>query len=340
MSANRSRLTEIDALRGMGALAVMLFHYTTRFHALFPAAPHVPFAFLAGNYRVLLFFAISGFAIFFTLDRIRTGTDFLVNRVSRLYPAYWVAMAMTLCFEYAAHVTRLQIPAFAAVANLSMLEGFAFLPAVDGSYWTLTVEIGFYVSMFLIWRAGGLARLEAIIICWLMAKIALAWWPGMPERLVMVTILRFIPFFAIGMLSYRVWSGQRRWRQQVLPFGAVLITVGVLESPDLLFAAGMLIAVFAALIAGKLRWLAVPPLLWVGGISYSLYLVHQNIGFVVMLMLGAAGVDPWVAMAAAMSLSILLAWGVNRLVERPMHRLADRWWRHHGQGWSVVRAAA
>ena len=66
------RLTELDALRGIGALCVLVFHYSTRFHELFPQAQHVPFSFPGGNYRVLLFFTISGFAIFFTLDRIGT----------------------------------------------------------------------------------------------------------------------------------------------------------------------------------------------------------------------------------------------------------------------------
>ncbi|MET0360479.1 MAG: hypothetical protein ABW048_01880, partial [Sphingobium sp.] len=44
----RSRLTELDALRGLGALLVMNFHYSTRFHEMFPAAPHVPFHILGG----------------------------------------------------------------------------------------------------------------------------------------------------------------------------------------------------------------------------------------------------------------------------------------------------
>ena len=116
----RARLVELDALRGIGALCVLVFHYSTRFHELFPQAAHVPFSFPGGNYRVLLFFTISGFAIFFTLDRIRSVADFMVNRVARLYPAYLVAMLLTLSIEYLAKATQLLVGPGAIVANITM----------------------------------------------------------------------------------------------------------------------------------------------------------------------------------------------------------------------------
>jgi len=119
VGSSRGRLTELDALRGIGALCVLIFHYSTRFHELFPQASHVPFSFPGGNYRVLLFFTISGFAIFFTLDRIRTVADFVVNRFARLYPAYLVAMLLTLSIEYLAHATQLLIGPVAIFANFT-----------------------------------------------------------------------------------------------------------------------------------------------------------------------------------------------------------------------------
>jgi peptidoglycan/LPS O-acetylase OafA/YrhL len=325
--SSRGRLTELDALRGIGALCVLTFHYSTRFHELFPQAAHVPFSFPGGNYRVLLFFAISGFAIFFTLDRIRTARDFVVNRAARLYPAYFVAMMLTLAIEYLAHATRLLIGPAAILANVTMLQGFAFIPEVDGAYWTLTVEIAFYVCMVAIWKVAGLKRLEWVLAGWLGLRWLWWAWPDMPERIIMLLVLRYVPFFVLGMLAYRLWSGQRRLAQQA-PFATLaLLSVATIDTWDITLMFVALLAAFLALIHGHLRFLAVRPLLFLGGISYSFYLIHQHVGFVVMLKLARAGYSPWIGFVAAFLVALTLGTAINRLVERPAGEAILAWWK-------------
>lgn len=325
---SRTRLTELDALRGIGALCVLVFHYSTRFHELFPQAQHVPFSFPGGNYRVLLFFAISGFAIFFTLERIRSVADFVVNRFARLYPAYLVAMLLTLSIEYLSHVWQLLVGPGAILANMTMLQGFAFLPEVDGAYWTLTVEIAFYFCMVALWKWIGLKRLEPALLVWLGLRGLFQLWPDMPERIVMLFVLRYTPFFMIGMLAYRIWSGQRSWRQQAPYAGAALVSVATMETWDLILVAMLLILIFSALIGGRLRFLAIRPLVWLGGISYSFYLIHQHVGFVVMMKVAGAGYGPWAGFAAAFAVALALGTAINRLVERPAGEAILNWWRH------------
>jgi peptidoglycan/LPS O-acetylase OafA/YrhL len=326
-ATSRTRLTELDALRGIGALCVLIFHYSTRFHEIFPAAAHVPFSFPGGNYRVLLFFTISGFAIFFTLDRIGTVADFVVNRFARLYPAYLTAMLLTLSVEYMAHAWSLMVGPGAILANMTMLQGFAFLPEVDGAYWTLTVEIAFYVCMVVLWKVTGMRRLEP----WLLGWLALRWlyfvWPDMPERIVMLLVLRYVPFFIIGILCHRLWSGRRSWRNQAPYCAVTLLTVAATETPDVAIVACLLLATFAAMMRGWLRVIALRPLTWLGGISYSFYLIHQHIGFVVMLKASAAGLGPWMAFFLAFLVALTLGTLVNRVVERPAADMILNWWK-------------
>lgn len=338
--ARPGRLTELDALRGIGALCVLIFHYSTRFHELFPQASHVPFSFPGGNYRVLLFFTISGFAIFFTLERIRTVADFVVNRFARLYPAYLVAMLCTLSIEYLAHATKLLIGPKAILVNFTMLQGFAFIPEVDGAYWTLTVEIAFYVCMIALWRFAGLRRLEPMLALWLAVRWLYWMWPDMPERIIMVMVLRYLPFFVIGMLSYRVWAGRRTWRQQA-PYAAMaLASVATMETWDVTIVAIVLLASFAALIRGHLRFLAIRPLIWLGGISYSFYLIHQHVGFIVMLEVAKAGYSPWIGFAAAFLVALVLGTIINRVVERPAGEAILAWWKRRRQRRQTIVATA
>ncbi|MDR7156353.1 peptidoglycan/LPS O-acetylase OafA/YrhL [Sphingobium xenophagum] len=335
-SPERARLTELDALRGIGALCVLIFHYSTRFHELFPQASHVPFSFPGGNYRVLLFFTISGFAIFFTLERIGSVADFVVNRFARLYPAYLVAMLVTLSIEYLAHATQLLIGPGAILANFTMLQGFAFLPEVDGAYWTLTVEIAFYACMIGLWKCAGLKHLEPLLLLWLGVRWLYALWPDMPERIIMLLVLRYLPFFVIGMLSYRVWAGRRSWRQQA-PYAALaLASVTTMETWDVTIVACILLAAFAALIAGRLHILRIRPLIWLGGISYSFYLIHQHVGFVVMLELAKAGYSPWIGFFAAFAVALVLGTLINRVVERPAGEAILAWWKRR----RAIRPAA
>ena len=330
------RLTELDALRGIGALCVLVFHYSTRFHELFPQAQHVPFSFPGGNYRVLLFFTISGFAIFFTLDRIGTVADFVVNRFARLYPAYIVAMLTTLSIEYMAQATALLIGPMAIMANFTMLQGFAFVPEVDGAYWTLTVEIAFYFCMIALWRFGGVRRLEPMLLIWLGLRTLYQLWPDMPERVIMLLVLRYVPFFIIGMLSYRVWSGQRTWRQQAPYAVAALASIAVWETWDVTLAGILLLFGFAAPIRGHMRFIALRPLVWLGGISYSFYLIHQHVGFVVMLKMTEAGYSPWLGFAAAFMVALALGTIINRVVERPAGDAILAWWKRRREPVAVI----
>ncbi|HEX7871530.1 MAG TPA: acyltransferase [Sphingobium sp.] len=327
----RGRLSELDALRGLGAILVLNFHYSTRFHEIFPKAPHVPFHVGGGEYRVLLFFAISGFAIFFSTAKLRSGWDFIANRAIRLLPAYWTAMLLTIVIEHLGHMTMLYIPPFAALFNMTMLQGFFFLPAVDGAYWTLTVEIAFYACILGLWLTLRMRHVEWALIGWLGLKLIFDLvWPDMPERIVMLFILRYVPWFVIGMATWRVWGGERQWREQAPVFGLAVMTVMLSETMDIVVVTLLIIAAFWAMVEGRLGWVRFGPLIWVGQISYSLYLVHQHVGFTIMLNAEAMGIDPLTSYVMAVVAAIALGYGVNRLVERPAAAwLTARWkaWR-------------
>ena len=82
------RYRELDALRGLAAMLVVLFHYSW-------GRPENRFEFSVGNTGVDLFFIISGFVIFMSLEKAENLRQFVGNRFARLYPAYWVCVILT-----------------------------------------------------------------------------------------------------------------------------------------------------------------------------------------------------------------------------------------------------
>nr|WP_250890477.1 acyltransferase [Sphingobium nicotianae] len=335
----RGRLIELDLLRGIGALLVINFHYSTRFHEMFPNEKHVAFHMIGGNYRVMLFFAISGFAIFFSMRKLTDARDFVIGRMARLYPAYWVAILLTTSFEHMADIRSLEVSTTDIFVNLSMLQGFFYMPAVDGAYWTLTIELAFYFCAIVLWRLNCFKRIELILLPWLALKLAAHLVPVLPTRVETLLVLRWIPFFAIGLLSYRVWAGERGWRDQLVYFLAVILTVTLTETPDVIVAALILGLTFVLMIEGYLHRLCFRPLLWLGGISYSLYLVHQNIGYTVMVVGNRLGVSPNLSFAVAVVTAMALGALVNRTIERPATRIVAAWWRNYRRPAVVAHAA-
>ena len=159
----RNRLKELDALRGIAAISVMLFHYTSIYPDFFPERRSIGVRFDAGGYGVFLFFGISGFVISRTLENTVGIADFTIKRVARLFPAYWAAVLITTLVVQWSGTERLQAEFETVMINLTMLQGFFFVPSVDGVYWTLTVELAFYICAALAWMARKRVRIEYLL---------------------------------------------------------------------------------------------------------------------------------------------------------------------------------
>ncbi|MBV1917364.1 MAG: acyltransferase [Sphingomonadaceae bacterium] len=324
---SKTRLAELDALRGIAAVCVMLFHYTVQAPNVLPHVQTISVGVPWGSYGVELFFAISGFVIFMTLERTRSTGDFAVARFARLFPAYWAGIVLTTLLISALGATALAQPAQVVLTNFTMLQGFFYVPAVDGVYWSLTVELAFYGCMWGLWRLGALRKIEQILIAWI--ALRLVWWlvPFAPSVLGKALLVEHISYFAIGIAAYRVRQGERRWVQQIplLLFG--LGMTGFFDGAGAALVYAIATIVFVALVAERLSFLDKPVLLWLGALSYPLYLVHQNIGYALMAVLESLGVSPFIATIAAIAAALGLAQLVRDCIEQPALRGIRAVWK-------------
>lgn len=324
VQAPRPRLTELDALRGVAALLVIAFHYLHEYPIRYDDAVPVVAAADYGQYGVHLFFMISGFVIYMTVERVSELRGFVTGRFSRLYPAYWAALGVTFLVLAASPLPDVHVSPAQAVVNLTMFEGFLQVPYIDGAYWSLTIELSFYVLIAALlvirrpqWTLPALWALAGIYVVGRWA------WTRSPNSKLLdlafnhATLFWFANLFAAGIIFYLIVMKHERspWLYAQLGLVVVLDVVSHGWVSGLVIASALVL--MGAALVYRPAFLRVRPMLFLGAISYSLYLVHQNVGYVVIRNLDGTGVPHWGSVVVAFLLALAAATALNRLVERP-----------------------
>lgn len=332
----RTRVNELDLLRFVAALMVVCFHYAFRGYAA-DAKTIMPYPLLApvGKYGYLgvdLFFMISGFVILMTAA---SGSlrDFVVSRAARLYPAFWVCCTITFAAILAIGGLRYHAGYGQYLVNMTMLAEFFHVPYVDGAYWSLTVELRFYAIVALVLLLGQIHRAQALLCLWMVALIVVVALPNYWLRYLLAA--DYGAYFIAGATCFLVWSqgisalriGLLVAAWAVAVFQALWLARGNAgyyhTTFDLFVVAGIVTAWFAIMLLvalrrtgllGERRWLTI------GALTYPLYLLHQNIGFMI-FNLGYPAIDAHLLFWGTIAAMLVLSHLVNTQVER---RIAPR----------------
>lgn len=310
-------------------MMVLLFHYTVRYAALFRDGG-APFHVNYGFFGVEVFFGVSGFVILMTLERSRTPGDFVFARCLRLYPAYWIAVMVTFFVLMLFPLPGRTVGWPEAAVNLTMLQEFLGVAHVDGVYWSLEVELVFYVWMVAVLAFGWLHHAHRLLIAWLLVSLAalvatLVLGRSMPTLANRVLLVEHSAFFAIGAAAYIDFRSGRVSPMTWAVFGLAALTAWLGKGPEGLCVAMAMEVLFAMLVWRKARFLDTRVLVFLGTVSYPLYLLHQNIGYVIIGGLRARHVDYGWAMLAAATVSLVAATLLTFGVERPVQRWCRAW---------------
>jgi peptidoglycan/LPS O-acetylase OafA/YrhL len=334
------RLAALDGLRLLAAVAVAVYHYTVSWRIdgvhvpeyFLPTAAHVT---VYGFLGVELFFLISGFVICMSCWGRPLGAYF-TSRVSRLYPAYWACLVVTAGFVALVPMTGglpvEGVPTLTEVAlNATMLQQPLGVPSVDTVYWTLFVELRFYL-LFAVVVWTGLTYRRAVLFCavWLTVAVLCPAW-DLPV-VDLIVIPDYAPYFVAGIAMYLIHR-----------FGATALLVGVVGMAWLVGLErvgdrmadihpgfpvpawpGHLVVTlsFAVLLAVALGWANGIRWRWLtvaGAVTYPFYLLHQRIGYgVIRTAYVGSELPVWFIVVLALVVVGGLAWLVQRYVERPL----------------------
>lgn len=335
--AGAGRYTLVDSLRGLAALAVMLYHFTggrlTQGLSLALGEGVVKLA-REGWVGVEVFFVLSGFVIAHSVGEkpVSLGESgrFALRRQVRLDPPYWVSIVLALLPEWISVITH-RGPARHSVgdiaAHVAYLHGVLQLRPIQPVYWTLAIEVQLYLVFILgVWALGSRTRSAPY---WLLATVPVSLWVAMTFAIPKYFFVPHFYLFALGALAWWCATRGRALWLVVLPIALSLVAwrkFGRLEP-----LAGALTAVVLVM-AGRRnalsRWLSARPLVWLGGVSYGVYLTHTLAGgqalWHVGSRVGLGAVGASITLVSAIALSLLVGWALKHWVEDPAMRLARR----------------
>ncbi|MFQ6558126.1 acyltransferase family protein [Pseudomonas sp. Lb2C1-1] len=326
----RSIRLDIQGLRAIAVLAVMLYHANNGWLK-------------AGYVGVDIFFVISGFIITALLTERSDKVDlvsFYASRIKRILPAYFVMLVVVCALsvllflpdDFAFFLDSLKSSALFTSNQYFSGFGSYFAPRADElpllHTWSLAIEMQFYLFFPVLviclpkqWRLMAFALLAASLFAW-------SGYRGLGESQdgMYFALSARIPEFMVGAIAALLM------RQRELPIllasvfgglGAILLAWAVLAIDKQHFpgfwsilpcvAAGLLIVARRGPVSALL---ATRPMVWIGGISYSLYLWHWPVLAFIRYYTGQYELTAaWLLIFVASS--VLLAWLSYRLVETP-----------------------
>ncbi|MBN8979776.1 MAG: acyltransferase [Rhizobiales bacterium] len=336
------RVDALDLLRLLAVAAVVLYHFgfngPTANGTTYVALPGIGGIARYGYLGVQLFFVVSGFVIAFSAQG-RTASEFLIARISRIYPAFLFCMTLTVLASVLFGGPEFHVSAKQYIANLFIAAPALGQPYVDLVYWTLILELTFYAWIFALMLTNQMQKLPTVILpAWLSISLVNEVFVH-SHALTKVLLTDQSGFFATGVLLYELYRGRSDLMTRVnLMFAAsVAVTQGVLNSYlmaaefKLLFDPYVVAAICIAIIllaftATRAERMPLPAevVLALGGLTYPLYLFHAEIGYVAFVRLG--GQQDQVAtvtqILSSLAVAALLIW---RYVDRPGQKWTRKW---------------
>lgn len=329
---NNARIPLLDLFRFCAAMSVVFFHYwsnhlfDSRFNLVYGQIfefPKIEPIVKYGALGVDLFFLISGFVIALSAEG-RSFASFCASRITRIIPTYWLAIILTSSFILIeGNISQISIRQI--LANLFMLQSALGEKDIDGVYWTILIEIRFYILVGFLILCKSYKHYHWFLLFWI--TLCFADFKGLsigPLRQIFITSWGF--YFAAGGAFYFLYKRQHIILSLLTILISLLIAVskqselfikiGTEESiqtaQSLIIGCYLLMAVIATKWLDNLNWNWLPI---AGGLTYPLYLIHEVIGFILMRHLNVTN-NGFILTLIIITLMLVASWIINHCFEQ------------------------
>ncbi len=324
------RLEELDSLRGIAAIMVVVFHFGLK--------SGVTNIFLKiGLTGVDLFFLISGYVIFMTLTKVPNVKVFFINRFARLFPTYWFCVICTSLSILIFQPNFTSIRFFDFLANMTMFQNNFGVEDIDGSYWTMPIEMTFYILMacILFFKQTKNIVLIGVLLLALVQfydSILCHYFVGIASFLSKkISLFNHYPLFFAGILFYKLHHHTvNPIRYYALLMLCYFIQLHLFENGGRLVGNvdfvnyGITLCIYFGLftlfVNNHLGFIKNKIFLFLGKISFPLYLIHQFIGNeIVIPCLVSLHFSYFISAITTIFIVIGIAFLISKYIEIPMN---------------------
>jgi peptidoglycan/LPS O-acetylase OafA/YrhL len=277
MEKESRQILAIQMLRGVAAILVCLFHFTNGVPEFLPDNNIIKELFKFGHYGVQMFFVISGFILPYSLCksnyRISDFGKFLMKRLIRLEPPYLVSILLVILLGYISTFSpwykggEFHLDLLNLTLHLGYLNAYFGQQWLSSVYWTLAIELQFYLILGLVFpyfRQFSKVFQIAIILIFLSLSILIT-----DANL----IFSYTPYFLLGIVTFLFCENRKISIVEYYAFFCLIMVVALIRVDSI----G---AIFGGVTALLVLFIKHSYSLFnrLGDISYSLYLVHVSIG--------------------------------------------------------------
>lgn len=296
-SSINNRIRYLDGLRGLAIMMVIMFHAYARFPELVPY--HYEFSnfppFEYGYLGVELFFLISGYVILMSLEKSKNLIDFFKKRWIRLFPTMLIATILIYTTARFFLERPQGIPKIEdTIPGLTLIEPSFWsrilklnVSSLDGVFWSLFVEVKFYIilGVFYFIMGSNFSVIALCIVyliypfCILLNQNGNA--PLFLEKIISITSCQYFGWFTSGAFFYLYKKNTNNRNKLILALLVGLLSSIIIEKVTIgstitclfilfIFFSPAKIAIIKKILENKI-------FIFLGFISYPLYLIHQNI---------------------------------------------------------------
>ena len=280
------RLDYLDNIRGVAILFVLIYHFfyiypmesgVIYFQELYKINELLNF----GAIGVSLFFILSGFLMAASMDKNISPYKFLIKRFNRIFPVYWIVIILTtLIYNYIGYK---DISLIQFIMNFFMIQDIFYgSKHIDGVFWSILIEIKFYILCFFIIIFNQYKNIKYFFLIMLIFSIFAVLSRIYLNKDIGFGIFLYFSIMLNGMLFYKFINNNEKTFLYVQPIYLLyLFTISSYAYGKSSYSYAWVISIILFLLFYKFKFKS-KILSFFALISYSLYLIHKNLSYLIM----------------------------------------------------------